>query len=277
VGEGVFKSVPSPLTKSVRAAGDRLDIDYGVAFMDTKTGGVELWSPAPTFVTGETMWLQPSRDGRLLVLQRGQDPATMYVISRDSGEAFALGDGWAPDMSVGFENVIGAWHGPERMEFALLDVAHQQVLSIDIDRMEMFESSRASSPDGKSAVLGNGSEFRLVDATTGNSRKSSAKPTAQILHPTTTLRNHRAKLLPCCYSRNSSKPGHQTAARLPCRQPPPANHQAIPPNPAYVISYALFTVDLCVPSVLCALCPFALRFPSRFCIDKPAIRQAPRA
>lgn len=167
---GVFKSVPSPLTKSTHAPGDPINVDYGVAFMDARSGSIELWSLAASHIADEAVWLQPSRDGRLLVLQTGRDPARRYVVRRDSGEAFEITGNWNLDISVGFGNVIGAWNGLDRAQFVLLDVARQGVVTTDIDRTRLYESSRVSRADGKTFILGDGAEFRLVDAATGASR-----------------------------------------------------------------------------------------------------------
>lgn len=166
----VFRSVASPLTKSSHAPNELLDVDYGVAFMNATNGSIELWSLAAAPAADEWAWLQPSRDGRLLVLQAGRDPVHWYVVRRDSGEAYEITGGWNLDISVGYENVIGAWNGLDAARFVLLDVARQAVLSTDIDRSRLGESSRVSRPDGKMFVVGDGSEFRLVDATTGASR-----------------------------------------------------------------------------------------------------------
>jgi hypothetical protein len=167
----VFKSIPSPLVKSSHSPGDFIDVDYGVMFMDAASGSIELWSLAAGQSPDEGIWLQPSRDGKLLVLLTGSRPAGhWYIVRRDSSEAFEITGGRNPDISVGFGNVIGAWKGLDRAEFVLLDVARQAVVATDIDRTTLRESSRIPRADGRTFIVGDGAEFRLVDATTGRSR-----------------------------------------------------------------------------------------------------------
>jgi hypothetical protein len=151
--------------------GDLLDVQQAIAFQSARDGSIEVWSFVRPFNPNSGPYFQPSRDGRLFFLQTGQGPdARRFLIRRDTGEAFEVSGGWVPDISVGSGNRIGAWQGTDGARFGLLDVSTQSFIPTDIDRTTLRESSRLSSPDGRMFVVGDGSEFRLVDMATGKGK-----------------------------------------------------------------------------------------------------------
>ncbi|MBE0611445.1 MAG: SH3 domain-containing protein [Dehalococcoidia bacterium] len=162
-----LEAVRSPLKKSAHKAGELLREDTGVAFMDTASGAVEFWSLVDPAGAQEWPQLSPTGDGELLVLHRGNSPVRHYVVRRDSGAAYELKGGWAPDASIGFGHVIGAWKGTDHATLGLLDVASGTMTQTAITRDARSNSSQASSPDGTVFVVGNGSEFVLVNSKTG--------------------------------------------------------------------------------------------------------------
>ncbi|MGB4861838.1 MAG: SH3 domain-containing protein [Tepidiformaceae bacterium] len=162
-----LEAVSSPLKKSTHQAGELLSADTGIAFMDTTSGGIELWSLVDPARAQEWPQLWPTGDGELLVLHRGNSPVRHYVIRRDTGAAYELKGGWTPDTSIGFGDVIGAWKGTGPANLGLLDVASGTMTQTAITRDARSNSSLASSPDGADFVVGNGSEFVLVSAKTG--------------------------------------------------------------------------------------------------------------
>lgn len=180
-----LEAVPSPLKKSGHQAGELLSEDTGIAFMDTTSGAIELWSLVDAAGAQEWPQLSPSSDGQLLVLRRGNSPVRHYIIRRDTGAAYELKGGWAPDTSIGFGDVIGVWKGTDYATLGLLDVASGTMTRTGITRDALSNSSRASSPDGTVFVVGNGSEFVLVSAKTGTE-----KPVKDGLY------NYRASPLP---------------------------------------------------------------------------------
>ena len=151
-------------------AGEMLSEDTGIAFMDTASGAIELWSLVDPVDAQEWPQLSPSSDGQLLVLHRGTAPVRHYVIQRATGAAYELKGGWAPDSSIGFGDVIGVWNGADYASLALLDVAHGTTISTGLTRDFLSNSSRVSSPDGTQFVIGDGAEFYLVSAKTGASK-----------------------------------------------------------------------------------------------------------
>lgn len=162
-----LEPVPSPLKKSTHRAGELLSEDTGIAFMDTISGAIELWSLVDPAGAQEWPQLSPTGDGELLVLHRGNSPVRHYVIRRDTGAAYELKGGWAPDTSIGFGDVIGVWKGTDYATLGLLDISSGTMTKTAITRDALSNSSRASSPDGTVFVVGNGSEFVLVSAKTG--------------------------------------------------------------------------------------------------------------
>lgn len=162
-----LESVPTPLKKSTHQAGELLREDTGIAFMDTTRGTIELWSLVDPARAQEWPQLSPTGDGELLVLHRGNSPVRHYVVRRDSGAAYELKGGWAPDASIGFGHVIGVWKGTDNATLGLLDVASGAMTQTAITLDAHSNSSWTSSPDGTVFVVGNGSEFVLVSAKTG--------------------------------------------------------------------------------------------------------------
>jgi hypothetical protein len=165
-----LEPVPSPLKKSTHQTGELLSEDTGIAFMDSTSGAIEFWSLVDPAGPQEWPQLSPTGDGELLVLHRGNSPVGHYVIRRDTGAAYKLKGGWAPDSSIGFGTVIGAWNGTDYATLGLLDVASGTMTQTAITRDALSNSSRASSPDGTVFVVGNGSEFVLVSAKTGTEK-----------------------------------------------------------------------------------------------------------
>lgn len=165
-----LEAVPSPLQKSTHQAGELLSEDTGIAFMDAASGAIELWSLVDPAGAQEWPQLSPTRDGKLLVLHRGNSPARHYVIRRDTGAAYELKGGWAPDTSIGFGDVIGVWKGTDYATLGLLDIASGTMTRTGITRDGRSNSSLTSSPDGTVFVFGNGSEFVLVSAKTGTEK-----------------------------------------------------------------------------------------------------------
>ncbi|MBE0608043.1 MAG: hypothetical protein IH609_01555, partial [Dehalococcoidia bacterium] len=180
-----LEAVPSPLKKSTHQAGKLLSEDTGIAFLEATSGAIELWSLVDPAGAQEWPQLSPSSDGQLLVLHRGNSPVRHYIIRRDTGAAYELKDGWAPDTSIGFGKVIGVWKGTDYATLGLLDVASGTMTQTGVTRDALSNSSRASSPDGTVFVVGNGSEFVLVNAKTGTE-----KPVKDGLY------NHRVSPLP---------------------------------------------------------------------------------
>lgn len=165
-----LEAVPSPLKKSTHQAGELLTEDTGIAFMDAASGAIELWSLVDPADAREWPQLSPASDGKLLVLHRGNAPVRHYVIRRDTGAAYELKGGWAPDTSIGFGHVIGVWKGTGFATLGLLDVGTGDMTETGVTLDALSNSSRASSPDGTVFVVGDGSEFVLVSAKTGVSR-----------------------------------------------------------------------------------------------------------
>lgn len=180
-----LEAVPSPLKESTHQAGELLSEDTGIAFMDATSGSTELWSLVDAAGAQEWPQLSPSSDGKLLVLHRGTTAVRHYVIRRDTGAAYELKGGWAPDTSIGFGDVIGVWKGTDYATLGLLDVASATITRTGITRDARSNSSLASSPDGTVFVVGDGSEFVLVSAKTGTE-----KPVKDGLY------NHRVSPLP---------------------------------------------------------------------------------
>lgn len=151
-------------------AGELLSEDTGIAFMDTASGAIELWSLVDPAGPQEWPQLSPSSDGQLLVLHRGTAPVRHYVIRRKTGAAYELKNGWVPDQSLGFGTVLGAWNGADYASLVLLDISTGAAIPTDLTRDALANSSRVSSPDGTAFAVGNGAEFYLVSAKTGASR-----------------------------------------------------------------------------------------------------------
>jgi hypothetical protein len=165
-----LESVTSPLKKSGHQAGELLSEDTGIAFMDATSGAIELWSLVDPAGVQEWPQLSPTSDGQLLVLHRGNSPVRHYVIRRDTGAAYELKDGWAPDTSIGFGKVIGVWKGTDYASLGLLDVGTGDMIQTGLTREFLSNSSRTSSPDGTVFVVGDGAEFVLVSASTGTEK-----------------------------------------------------------------------------------------------------------
>lgn len=165
-----LEAVPSPLKKSTHQAGALLSEDTGIAFMEATSGAIELWSLVDPAGAQEWPQLSPTGDGELLILQRGNSPVRHYVVRRDTGAAYELKGGWAPDSSIGFGDVIGVWKGTDHATLGLLNVASGTMTRTGITRDAVSNWSRASSPDGTVFVVGNGSDFVLVSAMTGTER-----------------------------------------------------------------------------------------------------------